>query len=160
MRGTIVSRHLKRAAPQAESAIAGAGFGADIAIAEAWEGNGKPGVYHRLAEIQRADAAGRDDPAIVVDILLFAHDGSPANEARKLFGRLLPTRPGSVGALATLSQLGRIDAVEAHRDPAEIERVTIGGARGPADVLRESGRGDDKGKGSDFQFHGRSRSAS
>jgi hypothetical protein len=46
-----------------------------------------------LIEINRTDTASRDDPAIVVDILLLAHDGSSANEVRKLVDRFLAAGP-------------------------------------------------------------------
>src|SRR3546814_9185900 len=110
MRGAIVRWHLELAGPHAETGGAGACLGSDIAVAEMGQGDGKARVDHRTAEIDRTRAACGDDPAIIVDILLLAHDRRSRDEAREPPRRLFPASTGGADAISALRQLWPTDA--------------------------------------------------
>lgn len=135
----VISGHLENAVPKAPTHVTRAPFGSDIATSEIRQGDGEARIDHRTAEIERTRAAGRDDPVIIVDILLLAHDRCSGDEARELRRGLFSASPTCAAALAILRQLGRIDPEKPHRNSAEIERIPVGRAGGPLTCCAEAG---------------------
>jgi len=153
VRGAIVGGHLECPGPKPEARGLGPGLMRDITVREPGEGYRKPGVDHRAGKVGGPGAAGGDGASMSIDVVLFANDLLPTDERGQLGRSSFAAGPISIRPFASLRQFGCINAVKPDRDPAEVERISVGGACHSTDILRKSRDCEQQQRGGDDMFH-------
>ena len=100
--GPIVGRLLEVGIPDAQFEGLGARLGAEIAIAELRQRNGKARFDHGLAQIYLPRGAARDDPVIIINIALLTPQFRTIDQLRQSRRRFFPTGGAVLGIRAAI----------------------------------------------------------